>query len=196
MRLGLTLYANLLFMDIQKKMQDLVDQLNHYNHAYYQLNESLISDEAFDKMLAELQKLEFENPLFAIPNSPTQHVGGSITKTFQSVTHQFPMLSLGNTYNESDLRDFDERIQKALGEEKYEYVCELKFDGVALSFWYENGKLIKGVTRGDGTRGDDITNNVKTIRSIPQTILSPDFPATFEVRGEGYMPIGSFDKIN
>ena len=97
MRLGLTLYANLLFMDIQKKMQDLVDQLNHYNHAYYQLNESLISDEAFDKMLAELQKLEFENPLFAIPNSPTQHVGGSITKTFQSVTHQFPMLSLGNT---------------------------------------------------------------------------------------------------
>jgi DNA ligase (NAD+) len=183
-------------MDIQQKMQDLVNQINHYNHAYYQLNESLISDEAFDKLLAELQKLEFENPLFAIPNSPTQHVGGSITKTFQSVTHQFPMLSLGNTYNESDLRDFDDRIQKALGEEKYEYVCELKFDGVALSFWYENGKLIKGVTRGDGTRGDDITNNVRTIRSIPQTIVSTDFPATFEVRGEGYMPISSFEKIN
>jgi DNA ligase (NAD+) len=183
-------------MDIQQKMQDLVDQINHYNHAYYQLNESLISDEAFDKLLAELQKLEFENPLFAIPNSPTQHVGGTITKTFKSVTHQFPMLSLGNTYNEEDLREFDERIQKALGDEKYEYICELKFDGVALSFWYENGKLIKGVTRGDGTRGDDITNNVKTIRTIPQTIQTTDFPSSFEVRGEGYMPISSFDKIN
>lgn len=183
-------------MDIQQKMQDLVDQINHYNHAYYQLNESLISDEAFDKLLAELQKLEFENPLFAIPNSPTLHVGGAITKTFKSVTHQFPMLSLGNTYNEDDLREFDERIQKALGDEKYEYVCELKFDGVALSFWYENGILIKGVTRGDGTRGDDITNNVKTIRTIPQTIQSTDFPNSFEVRGEGYMPISSFDKIN
>ena len=183
-------------MDIQQKMQDLVDQINHYNHAYYQLNESIISDEAFDKLLSELQKLEFENPLFAIPNSPTQHVGGSITKTFKSVTHQFPMLSLGNTYNEEDLRDFDERIQKALGEEKYEYICELKFDGVALSFWYKNGKLIKGVTRGDGTKGDDITNNVKTIRTIPQEIQSQDFPSTFEVRGEGYMPITSFNKIN
>ncbi len=183
-------------MDIQQKMQDLVEQLNHYNHAYYQLNESLISDEAFDKLLAELQKLELENPLFALPNSPTRHVGGSITKNFKSVTHQFPMLSLGNTYNEDDLRDFDERIQKALGEEKYEYICELKFDGVALSFWYEHGQLIKGVTRGDGTRGDDITNNVKTIRSIPQVIQSSDFPSTFEVRGEGYMPISSFDKIN
>lgn len=183
-------------MDIQKKMQDLVDQLNHYNHAYYQLNESLISDEAFDKLLSELQKLEFENPLFALANSPTKQVGGTITKNFKSVTHQFPMLSLGNTYNEEDLRDFDERIQKVLGDETYEYICELKFDGVALSFWYENGKLIKGVTRGDGTRGDDITNNVKTIQSIPQFIQSSDFPAQFEVRGEGYMPISSFDKIN
>jgi DNA ligase (NAD+) len=106
------------------------------------------------------------------------------------------MLSLGNTYNEEDLRDFDERIQKVLGDETYEYICELKFDGVALSFWYEHGKLIKGVTRGDGTRGDDITNNVKTIQSIPQFISSNDFPDRFEVRGEGYMPISSFDKIN
>jgi DNA ligase (NAD+) len=183
-------------MDIQKKMQDLVEQLNHYNHAYYQLNESIISDEAFDKLLAELQKLEFENPLFAIANSPTKHVGGTITKNFKSVTHQFPMLSLGNTYNEDDLRDFDDRIKKALGDETYEYVCELKFDGVALSFWYENGKLIKGVTRGDGTKGDDITNNVKTIQTIPHFVKSNDFPASFEVRGEGYMPITSFEKIN
>jgi len=177
-------------------MQELVDQINHYNHAYYQLNESLISDEAFDKLLAELQKLEFENPLFALPDSPTKRVGGTVTKNFQSVNHQFPMLSLGNTYNESDLRDFDERIQKALENESYEYICELKFDGVALSFWYEDGKLIKGVTRGDGTRGDDITNNVKTIQSIPHYISSNDLPKQFEVRGEGYMPITSFDKIN
>jgi DNA ligase (NAD+) len=106
------------------------------------------------------------------------------------------MLSLGNTYNETDLRDFDERIQKALGNEAYEYICELKFDGVALSFWYEDGKLVKGVTRGDGTRGDDITNNVKTIKSIPHFISSNELPSRFEVRGEGYMPISSFDKIN
>jgi DNA ligase (NAD+) len=183
-------------MDIQKKMQELVDQINYYNHAYYQLNESLITDEAFDKLLAELQKLEFENPLFALADSPTKRVGGTITKNFQSVTHQFPMLSLGNTYNETDLRDFDERIQKALGNEAYEYICELKFDGVALSFWYEDGKLVKGVTRGDGTRGDDITNNVKTIKSIPHFISSNELPSRFEVRGEGYMPISSFDKIN
>lgn len=183
-------------MDIQKKMQELVDQINYYNHAYYQLNESLITDEAFDKLLAELQKLEFENPLFALADSPTKRVGGTITKNFQSVTHQFPMLSLGNTYNETDLRDFDERIQKALGNEAYEYICELKFDGVALSFWYEEGKLVKGVTRGDGTRGDDITNNVKTIKSIPHFISSNELPIRFEVRGEGYMPISSFDKIN
>ncbi len=183
-------------MDIQKKMQELVDQINYYNHAYYQLNESLITDEAFDKLLAELQKLEFENPLFALADSPTKRVGGTITKNFKSVTHQFPMLSLGNTYNETDLRDFDERIQKVLGDEAYEYICELKFDGVALSFWYEDGKLVKGVTRGDGTRGDDITNNVKTIKSIPHFISSNELPSSFEVRGEGYMPISSFDKIN
>ncbi len=196
MRLGLTLSNNFQQMDIQKKMQDLVDQINHYNHAYYQLNESLITDEAFDKLLAELQKLELENPLFALADSPTKRVGGTITKSFQSVTHQFPMLSLGNTYSENDLRDFDERIRKVLGDEPYEYICELKFDGVALSFWYENGKLIKGVTRGDGTRGDDITNNVRTIQSIPQRINSTEMPQRFEVRGEGYMPLSSFEKIN
>ena len=183
-------------MDVRQQMDALIEQLNAYNEAYYQQNTSLISDQAFDQLLAQLQKLESEYPLFANPNSPTQRVGGTITKNFASVTHQFPMLSLGNTYNAQDLEEFDERIKKALGEEPFEYICELKFDGVALSFWYQNGQLIKGVTRGDGTRGDDITNNVKTIKSLPLQIKSKVFPAEFELRGEGYMPISSFNQIN
>jgi len=183
-------------MDIQSRMQDLVTRINQFNDAYYQHNESLISDQAFDELMLELQQLELQNPLFALPNSPTQRVGGTITKTFKSVTHQFPMLSLGNTYNEVDLREFDERIRKVLLDEPFEYICELKFDGVALSFWYENGQLTKGVTRGDGTRGDDITANVKTIRSIPLQVNKQHFPSSFEVRGEGFMPISSFEKIN
>ena len=183
-------------MDIRKRMDELINLINKYNEAYYQNNESLISDLAFDQLLHELQKLENENPLFALSNSPTQKVGGTITKQFKSVTHRFPMLSLGNTYNENDLKEFDTRIKKALGDEKYEYICELKFDGVALSFWYQNGKLIKGVTRGDGIRGDEITNNVKTIKSIPQTIQDQILPLEFELRGEGFMPNHIFEQIN
>lgn len=183
-------------MDIRKRMDELINLINKYNDAYYQKNESLISDLAFDQLLSELQKLEQENPLFAINNSPTQRVGGTITKHFKSVNHRFPMLSLGNTYNEIDLKDFDSRVKKALGDEKYEYICELKFDGVALSFWYENGKLIKGITRGDGIRGDDITNNVKTIKSIPHTIVDENLPVEFELRGEGFMPNHIFEQIN
>ena len=183
-------------MDIRKRMDELINLINRYNKAYYQNNESLISDLAFDQLLHELQKLENENPLFALSNSPTQKVGGTITKQFKSVTHRFPMLSLGNTYNENDLKEFDTRIKKALGDEKYEYICELKFDGVALSFWYQNGELIKGVTRGDGIRGDDITNNVKTIKSIPQTIQDQILPLEFELRGEGFMPNHIFEQIN
>ncbi len=183
-------------MDIRKRMDELINLINRYNEAYYQNNESHISDLAFDQLLHELQKLENENPLLALSNSPTQKVGGTITKQFKSVTHRFPMLSLGNTYNENDLKEFDTRIKKALGDEKYEYICELKFDGVALSFWYQNGKLIKGVTRGDGIRGDDITNNVKTIKSIPQTIQDQILPLEFELRGEGFMPNHIFEQIN
>ncbi len=183
-------------MDIRKRMDELINLINKYNDAYYQKNESLISDLAFDQLLSELQKLEQENPLFALNNSPTQRVGGTITKQFKSVTHRFPMLSLGNTYNETDLKEFDSRVKKALGDEKYEYICELKFDGVALSFWYENGKLIKGITRGDGIRGDDITNNVKTIKSIPHSIKANILPFEFELRGEGFMPNHIFEQIN
>ena len=183
-------------MDIRKRMDELINLINRYNDAYYQKNESLISDLAFDQLLSELQKLEQENPLFALNDSPTQRVGGTITKQFKSVTHRFPMLSLGNTYNETDLKDFDSKVKKALGDEKYEYICELKFDGVALSFWYENGKLIKGITRGDGIRGDDITNNVRTIKSIPHSINDQILPIEFELRGEGFMPNHIFEQIN
>jgi DNA ligase (NAD+) len=183
-------------MDIRKRMDELINLINKYNDAYYQKNESLISDLAFDQLLSELQKLEQENPLFVLNDSPTQRVGGTITKQFKSVTHRFPMLSLGNTYNETDLKEFDSRVRKALGDEKYEYICELKFDGVALSFWYENGKLIKGITRGDGIRGDDITNNVKTIKSIPHSIKDGILPVEFELRGEGFMPNHIFEQIN
>ena len=183
-------------MDIRKRMDELINLINKYNDAYYQKNESLISDLAFDQLLSELQKLEQENPLFAVNDSPTQRVGGTITKQFKSVTHRFPMLSLGNTYNETDLKEFDSRVKKALGDEKFEYICELKFDGVALSFWYENGKLIKGITRGDGIRGDDITNNVKTIKSIPHSIKANILPFEFELRGEGFMPNHIFEQIN
>ena len=183
-------------MDINQRMNELIEKINLYNEAYYQNNESIISDQAFDQLLAELIQLELNNPLFARSDSPTQKVGGTITKEFKSVTHQFPMLSLGNTYSETDLRDFDERVKKGLDGESFEYVCELKFDGVALSFWYTNGVLQKGVTRGDGSRGDDITANVKTIKSLPIRVNSTLLPASYEIRGEGYMPITSFDKIN
>lgn len=183
-------------MDVRQRMDELIEQINRFNHAYYQENTSLISDQEFDLLLAELIELEKQNPLFAYPDSPTQKVGGTITKNFKSVKHRFPMLSLGNTYNETELIEFDERIKKILEQETYEYVCELKFDGVALSFWYENGQLIKGVTRGDGTRGDDITANVKTIKSLPLRINSTILPKEFEIRGEGYMPLSSFEAIN
>jgi len=183
-------------MDIRKRMDELINLINKYNEAYYQNHESLISDFDFDQLLKELQRLEDENPLFALLDSPTKKVGGTITKQFKSVTHRFPMLSLGNTYSENDLKEFDARIKKVLGDEEYEYICELKFDGVALSFWYENGKLIKGVTRGDGTRGDDITNNVKTIKSIPHFISNNTLPVEFELRGEGFMPNHIFEQIN
>lgn len=183
-------------MDINQRMNELIEEINRYNEAYYQKNESLISDQEFDQLLAELIQLEQDNPLIARSDSPSQKVGGTITKEFKSVIHQFPMLSLGNTYNETDLRDFDERVKKGLEGEAYEYVCELKFDGVALSFWYTNGILQKGVTRGDGTRGDDITANVKTIKSLPVRVNSTVLPVSYEIRGEGYMPITSFDRIN
>jgi DNA ligase (NAD+) len=191
-----------------ERIDQLTDLLNHYNYRYYQDSVSEISDFEFDKLLAELTELERHYPELMREDSPTARVGGTITKNFKTVLHRFPMLSLGNTYSEQDLRDFDERVRKGLNGEAYEYVCELKFDGISLSMTYENGVLKQGVTRGDGTRGDDITANVRTIKSLPLKIGSrtqnSDSPITnhqspitnFEVRGEGFMPISSFEKLN
>ena len=180
---------------IRKRIDQLSKEIEDHNYAYYVEAKPLISDYQFDMLLEELIKLEKENPLLVLPDSPTQRVGGTITKEFNSVKHKYSMLSLGNTYSEQDLRDFDERVQKVI-EGKYEYVCELKFDGVAIGLTYKDGKLIQAVTRGDGVQGDDVTANVKTIRSIPLTLKGKNFPSEFEIRGEIFMPRSSFDKIN
>ena len=154
-----------------------------------------IADYEFDQKLEALAKLEQEHPEFADPNSPTQKVGGDITKTFNTVRHKWPMLSLGNTYNEQDLRDFDERVKKAIGND-FEYVCELKFDGLSINLTYEDGKLLRAVTRGDGTKGDEVTANIKTIRTIPVTLIGDKLPAYFDIRGEVFMHKAAFDKLN
>lgn len=176
-------------------MDALVAELNQHTYNYYVLAMPTIGDYEFDKKLEELAKLEKEYPEFADLNSPTQKVGGDITKTFNTVRHKWPMLSLGNTYNEQDLREFDERVRKAIGDD-FEYVCELKFDGLSMSITYENGKLQRAVTRGDGTQGDDVTSNVKTIHSIPHQVKGQNIPETFEIRGEVFMHRAAFERLN
>ena len=183
-------------MTPQEQINQLTDKLNDLNFQYYQNSTSKVTDFEFDKFLAQLRDLENQYPEFVREDSPTHRVGGTISKEFESVTHRFPMLSLGNTYSAKDLTDFDERVRKGLGEADYEYICELKFDGVALSMWYENGTLSRGVTRGDGVRGDDITANVKTIRTIPLNVIAKNMPVRFEVRGEGFMPLTTFEALN
>src|SRR5690606_12087565 len=180
----------------QAAIRELTEKINHLNHQYYQEDISEVSDFEFDQLLEKLTELENAFPDLREPDSPTQRIGGTITKQFPTVYHKYPMLSLGNTYSKEELIEFDNRIKKTLGDEPYEYVCELKFDGVALSLTYENGYLVRGVTRGDGTRGDDITNNVKTIRTIPLKLKGNNIPPLFEVRGEGFMPIQVFNQIN
>lgn len=183
-------------MSPQEQINFLTDKINYHNHLYYMKSETEISDFDFDQLLVQLRALEEQYPDLVREDSPTHRVGGTISKEFESVTHRFPMLSLGNTYNEQELLDFDERVQKGLEGQSYEYICELKFDGVALSVWYENGVITRGVTRGDGVRGDDITANVKTIRTLPLKVMANGFPAQFEVRGEGFLPLASFEAIN
>ncbi|AKD55000.1 NAD-dependent DNA ligase LigA [Spirosoma radiotolerans] len=183
-------------MNPQERIAELTNRLNYYNHQYYQNSVSEVDDFTFDKLLAELTSLETQHPEFRQPDSPTARVGGTISKEFKTVYHRFPMLSLGNTYSEEDLVEFDKRVQKGLNGQSYEYICELKFDGVALSMTYENGVLVQGATRGDGVRGDDITNNIRTIRTVPLRIHKTDVPALFEVRGEGFMPLAEFERIN
>jgi len=180
----------------QRDIAELSKKINYYNEKYYQENISEISDYEFDMLLEKLIDLEKQFPQFALPDSPTQRVGGGITKEFQTVVHKRPMLSLSNTYNEQELRDFDERIRKTLGSEPYEYICELKFDGVAMSLHYENYLLATAVTRGDGEQGDDVTTNIKTIRTVPLKVNSQVLPTNFEIRGEVVMPYESFDRIN
>lgn len=177
-------------------IESLTEELNHHNYLYYQKSQPEISDYEFDTKLKKLEKLEQEFPELKLSHSPTSRVGGDITKDFETITHKYRMLSLGNTYSKEELIDFDGRVKKGLGTDDYEYICELKFDGVAISLKYENGILDKGITRGDGTKGDEITTNVKTIRSIPLKVRGDDFPSSFEVRGEVFMPKRQFIELN
>jgi DNA ligase (NAD+) len=183
--------------EAKQKIDDLIKEVDYYNTRYYQDSVSEISDFEFDKLLKQLEQLERDFPQFQHSYSPTLRVGGAITKHFETVVHKNAMLSLSNTYSDEELEDFDKRVSKGLAGEIFEYICELKFDGVAISLWYENGVLSRAVTRGDGVRGDDITNNVKTIRSIPLRINeASEMPAEFEVRGEVFMPRDVFVKLN
>lgn len=180
---------------IKHKIEALSKEIEEHNYNYYVLSLPTISDFEFDKVLEELSDLEKKYPEYLSPDSPSQRVGGQITKEFKTVKHKYPMLSLGNTYNEDDLRDFDDRIRKA-GLSDFEYVCELKYDGVSISLIYVNGLLTQAVTRGDGEKGDDVTANVKTIRSIPLKLRGKDFPDEFEIRGEIFLPKKEFIRIN
>lgn len=182
--------------EAKKEIASLSEQINYHNQKYYQESVSEISDYEFDQMLNRLIELETTFPELKKSDSPSQRVGGTITKNFETVAHKYPMLSLGNTYSAEELKDFDARVSKGLEGEAYEYVCELKFDGVALSLTYENGELIRAVTRGDGAKGDDVTANARTIRSIPLSLSASGYPESFEVRGEVFMPNTVFEAIN
>lgn len=181
-------------MNIKARIEELRAELHRHNYNYYVLNAPEISDKQFDDMMRELQDLEKEHPEYQDDNSPTMRVGSDINKNFTQVTHKYPMLSLGNTYSESEVAEFYERVKKALNED-FEICCELKYDGTSISLTYENGKLIRAVTRGDGEKGDDVTDNVKTIRCIP-LVLHGDYPSSFEIRGEILMPWVVFEELN
>ena len=182
-------------MDIQKKINDLSDELNQHNHSYYVLDTPAISDFEFDQKLKQLEDLENQYPEYLDQNSPTQRVGGIITKNFNTVVHDYRMYSLDNSYSKEDLSDWETRIQKVLGNVLLQYTCELKYDGASISITYENGKLKRAITRGDGFQGDDVTANIKTIKSIPLK-LKGDFPVRFDIRGEIILPFKGFEKMN
>jgi len=182
-------------MDIQNTILQLREELNQHNYNYYVLDKPTISDLEFDLKLKQLQDLEHQYPEFFDENSPTQRVGGTITKNFKTVQHDYRMYSLDNSYSKEDLIEWEKRIQKVLGDVPLEYVCELKYDGASISITYENGELKRAVTRGDGFQGDDVTNNIKTIKSIPLK-LKGNFPDKFDVRGEIILPFAGFEKMN
>ncbi len=177
------------------KIEEISTQLRTHNHNYYVLSETTISDYDFDMLLEELHKLEEQFPELAYEDSPTKRVGGEITKNFKTVKHKSRMLSLSNSYSKEDIQDFETRIKK-LVENELEYICELKYDGVAIGITYKNGKLVQALTRGDGVQGDDITANVKTIRSIPLQLKGNDYPEEFEIRGELFYPKDVFENLN
>ncbi|WP_304959917.1 NAD-dependent DNA ligase LigA [uncultured Parabacteroides sp.] len=182
-------------MVAKDKIKALREALEQHNYNYYVLSAPTISDREFDEMMKELQTLEEAHPEYADPHSPTQRVGSDLSKEFEQVAHKYPMLSLGNTYSEEDVKDFYERIARDLNE-PFEIVAELKYDGTSISLTYENGRLVRAVTRGDGTRGDDVTANVKTIRSVPLKLMGDGYPAEFEIRGEILLPWAEFDRLN
>ena len=190
-----TKIANFFSMDIKKIIQDLRDELNQHNHNYYVLDKPIISDFEFDQKLKQLEALEKQHPEFFDENSPTQRVGGSITKNFQTIAHDFRMYSLDNSYSKEDLLDWENRIQKVLGNVDLQFTCELKYDGASISITYENGKLKRALTRGDGFQGDDVTNNIKTIKSIPLQ-LKGNYTSRFDIRGEVILPFEGFEKMN
>lgn len=178
-----------------ERIDRLREELHQHNYNYYVLNAPVISDREFDMLMKELQNLESKHPEHFDENSPSMRVGSDINKDFTQVQHKYPMLSLGNTYSEADVKDFYERVRKALNE-PFEICCEMKFDGTSISLTYENGKLVRAVTRGDGVQGDDVTDNVKTIRTIPLVLKGDGYPKEFEIRGEILMPWNVFEELN
>ena len=183
-------------MDEKQRIEQLRQELHEHNHRYYVLNQPTIGDYEFDQLMHELQQLEARHPEMADPNSPTQRVGSDLQAEFRQVEHKYPMLSLSNTYSPQDVRDWYEAVSRGLGGEEFEVCCEMKYDGLSISLTYVDGQLTQAVTRGDGVHGDDVTQNVKTIRSIPLRVLAADAPREFEIRGEILMPWASFERLN
>ena len=183
-------------MDEKQRIEQLRQELHEHNYRYYVLNQPVIGDQEFDLMMHELQDLEARHPEMADPNSPTQRVGSDLQTGFRQVAHRYPMLSLANTYNEQDVRDWYESVRKGLAGEDFEVCCEMKYDGLSISLTYVDGHLMQAVTRGDGVQGDDVTQNVKTIRTIPLILPGNGYPREFEIRGEILMPWASFERLN
>src|SRR5690242_9373145 len=187
--------------DVEAKIESLRDEIRHHEYRYYVLDDPEVSDAEFDRLMNELKKLEAANPGLITSDSPTQRVGGKPREGFVKVAHSIPMLSLDNAYSEEELRNWERRVHELSGHKEIEFVCELKLDGMSLALRYQNGKLVRGITRGDGSTGEDVTSNVRTVRSVPLSISLDKLkragvPADFEVRGEMLMPIASFKKMN
>src|SRR6267154_6118261 len=187
--------------DPDKKIESLREKIRHHEHLYYVLDQPEISDADFDNLMQQLKDLEAEHPDLITADSPTQRVGGKPREGFVKIAHSSPMLSLDNTYSEEELRDWERRVHELSGRKDVDYVCELKLDGMSLALIYEDGKLVRGITRGDGSTGEDVTLNVRTVRSVPleldaATLKKAGLPSSFEVRGELLMPLAAFRKMN